>query len=139
MSEAPATVLGFDFGTRRIGVAIGQTLTGTARPLTTLRAREGQPDWQEVARLLDDWRPQAFVVGLPVHMDGREHARTAAARRFGNRLHGRFGLPVIWIDERLTSEEAERQLRDAGGDTGEVDAVAAQLIVQSWLDRHPGS
>ncbi|HEB58077.1 MAG TPA: Holliday junction resolvase RuvX [Gammaproteobacteria bacterium] len=136
MSTPPTTVLGFDFGTRRIGVAIGQTLTQSARPLTTLRARDGQPDWQEVNRLLAEWRPDALVVGLPVHMDGSEHERTQAARRFGNRLHGRFQLPVIWMDERLTSDEAERRLREEGGDADEVDAVAAQLIVQSWLDQH---
>lgn len=139
MSTPPATVLGFDFGTRRIGVAVGQTLTHSARPLTTLRARDGQPDWQAVATLLQEWQPGALIVGLPVHMDGSEHERTRAARRFGNRLHGRFALPVEWVDERLTSDEAERQLREAGGAAADVDAVAAQLIVQSWLDQHAGT
>ena len=132
------TVLGFDFGTRRIGVAVGQTVTGTARPLTTLNAQHGQPNWDQVSALIREWQPAALVLGVPVHMDGSEHERTDAARRFGNQLNGRYGLPVHWVDERLSSEEAERQLkkRCPGESKPDIDAVAAQVILQTWLDQH---
>jgi putative Holliday junction resolvase len=137
-------LLGFDFGTRRIGVAVGQEVTGTARPLTTLLTPNGAIDWTALGRLIEDWRADAFVVGLPVHMDGTEHDLTRAARRFGNRLAGRYNRPVFFVDERLSSDEAERQLADQvpkGGRAGRshkqaIDAVAAQIILQSWLDHH---
>lgn len=132
------TLLGFDFGTRRIGVAVGQTVTGTARPLTTLNAQHGQPNWDEVSALIREWQPAALVLGVPVHMDGSEHERTDAARRFGDQLNGRYGLPVHWVDERLSSEEAERQLKNRGSGESkpDIDAVAAQVILQTWLDQH---
>lgn len=138
---APGTLLGFDFGTRRIGVAIGQQLTGTARPLTTLTSRDGGPDWAAITRLIEEWRPNALVVGIPLHMDGSEMELTHLATRFGNRLRGRYNLPVFTVDERLTSAEAELELREGGQrlDKGAVDQVAAQLILQSWLDQHPVS
>lgn len=132
------TLLGFDFGTRRIGVAVGQEVTGTARPLTTLRSPNGAVDWEAVSRLIEQWRPDALVVGVPLHMDGTEQEMTRAARRFGNRLRGRYNLPVHTVDERLTSDEAERLLRDAGrggAEKGVIDAVAAQLILQAWLEQ----
>lgn len=133
----PRTLLGFDFGTRRIGVAIGQELTGTARPLTTLTSQDGGPDWAAISRLIEQWRPDALVVGIPYHMDDSEMELTHLAKRFGNRLRGRYNLPVFTVDERLTSAEAETQLREAGNklDKGAVDPVAAQLILQSWLDQ----
>lgn len=135
--HTPRTLLGFDFGTRRIGIAIGQELTGTARPLTTLTSRDGAPDWATLSRLIEEWRPAALVVGIPCHMDGSEMELTRLARRFGNRLQGRYNLPVFGVDERLTSVEAEATLRDAGERLapGAVDQVAAQLILQSWLDQ----
>ena len=137
----PRTLLGFDFGTRRIGVAIGQELTGTARPLTTLTSRDGGPDWAAISRLIEEWRPGALVVGIPYHLDGSEMELTHLATRFGNRLRGRYNLPVFTVDERLTSAEAEMQLREAGNklDKGAVDPVAAQLILQSWLDQQKAS
>ncbi|MFA5529403.1 MAG: Holliday junction resolvase RuvX [Thiohalomonadaceae bacterium] len=133
------TLLGFDFGTRRIGVAVGQTVTRSARPLCTLHSRNGGVDWPAVSRLLEEWQPEALVVGLPVHMDGSAHDLTAAARRFGNRLAGRYNLRVFFVDERLSSDEAERLLAAAGrsGDKAAVDRVAAQLILQAWLDQQP--
>lgn len=133
------TLLGFDFGTRRIGVAVGQTVTRTARPLCTLHSRDGGVDWAAITRLLDEWQPEALVVGLPVHMDGSEHELTARARRFGNRLAGRYNLRVFFVDERLSSDEAERQLAAEGraGDKSAVDRLAAQLILQAWLDQQP--
>lgn len=135
---APRTLLGFDFGTRRIGVAVGQELTGTARPLTTLTSRDGGPDWTTITRLIEEWQPGALVVGIPYHMDGTEMELTRLATRFGNRLRGRYNLPVFTVDERLTSAEAEQVLREGGRqlDKGAVDQVAAQLILQSWLDQH---
>ncbi|HEY0635255.1 MAG TPA: Holliday junction resolvase RuvX [Gammaproteobacteria bacterium] len=134
----PRTLLGFDFGTRRIGVAVGQELTGTARPLTTLTSRDGGPDWAAISRLIEEWQPAALVVGIPWHMDGSEMELTRLATRFGNRLRGRYNLPVFTVDERLTSAEAEQLLHEEGQrfDQGAVDQVAAQLILQSWLDQH---
>ena len=100
------TLLGFDYGKKRIGVAVGQKLTATATPAETLHSSNDQPDWAGIARLIETWRPQALVVGLPLHMDGTEHALTEAAREFGRALEQRFDLPVHLIDERLTSIEA---------------------------------
>ena len=132
------TLLGFDFGTRRIGVAVGQEVTGTARALTTLRCPNGAVDWPAISRLIEEWQPDALVVGVPLHMDGAEQEMTRAARRFGNRLHGRYNLPVFTVDERLTSDEAERLLAETGrsaGDKEAIDALAAQLILQTWLEQ----
>lgn len=133
-------LLGFDFGTRRIGVAVGQQLTATAAPLVTLKNRDGAPDWEAIGRLLEEWQPTALVVGLPLNMDGSEQEMTRLARRFGNRLAGRYNLPVYPVDERLTSLEAEQRLTDSGVRThnkGDVDRLAAQSILQTWLDQHP--
>lgn len=126
---APLTVIGFDYGRRRIGVAIGQTVTGTASPLTTLPAHEGQPDWTRLRALLDEWRPDCAVVGLPVTADGAPHPLAEAIARFGRRLHGRFGLAVEYIDETLSSHEAAA----LGGRDAALDALAAQLLLETWL------
>ena len=133
----PETLLAFDYGTRRIGIAVGQTLTGTARPLATLKSRNGKPDWEAIGRLIREWQPDRLVVGLPLHMDGSEQPMTELARRFGRQLEGRYNLPVEWADERLTSEEAERNL-PGGGDKAAIDAEAAAVILQGWLDRQAG-
>lgn len=134
----PETLLGFDYGTVRIGVALGQTVTGTAKPLTTLPCRNGQPDWTAIGRLIDEWQPQRLVVGLPLQLDASEQEMTARARRFGNQLKGRYNLPVEMVDERLTSREAEAEREATGGkfDRAGIDALAAALILQSWLDQH---
>lgn len=129
----PQTLLGFDFGTRRIGVAVGQRITGTARALATLNARDGQPDWAQVEQLVATWRPDALVVGLPLHLDGTRSDVTAAAERFARRLHGRFRLPVHLQDERLSSFAAEETLSGARK-RGDLDAEAARIILQDWLD-----
>ena len=126
------TVLAFDFGTQRIGVAAGQGITGTAHGLTILPARDGKPDWQALARLLAEWRPEALVVGLPLNMDGTEQELTRLARRFGRQLAGRYNLPVYEMDERLTSVEARQEL-DRPYRDGHVDEEAARLILESWL------
>ncbi len=134
------TILGFDYGRSRIGVAVGQNITGTASPLETIKADQGKPDWPSVQRLIDEWKPNLFVVGMPKNMDGTEHQLTATITRFGNQLHGRYGLQVHYIDERLSSVEAERKLREMPGrakkDKGVIDQIAAQLILQTWLDQN---
>ena len=134
-----STVLGFDYGRSRIGVAVGQSITGTASAIETVKADQGKPDWSAIERLIKAWQPQRFVVGMPKNMDGSEHQLTAAITRFGNQLHGRFGLPVSYVDERLSSREAERSLMPgrAKKDKGVIDRVAAQLILQTWLDQNP--
>jgi putative Holliday junction resolvase len=131
------TLLGFDYGKKRIGVAVGQALTATATPAETLHSRADQPDWVGIARLIDTWHPQALIVGLPLNMDGTEQELTKAARWFGGELQQRYGLPVHWIDERLTTIEAGRYLagtaKNARRRKADVDKVAAQLILETWL------
>lgn len=135
-TDSPRVLLGFDFGTKRIGVAIGQELTGTARALITLQSRHDRPDWEGISRLIEEWRPDAIVVGHPLNMDGTEQELTRRAHRFGNQLAGRYNLPVYEVDERLSSNEAERILKETNPRhaRGEVDKLAAQLILQAWLD-----
>ncbi|MBQ4783172.1 Holliday junction resolvase RuvX [Pectobacterium versatile] len=132
------TILAFDFGTKSIGVAIGQEITGTARALTSFKAQEGIPDWQKVEKLLSEWQPNLVVVGLPLNMDGTEQPLTARARKFANRLHGRFGIAIELHDERLSTVEARADLFERGGfkalDKGSVDAASAVIILESWFD-----
>lgn len=138
MAKPHHSILAFDFGTHKIGVAVGQTLTGTTTPLPELKASNGQPDWEQVATLIAEWQPDAFVVGVPVLMDGSEFELTARARKFGQRLQGRFGKPWFPMDERLTSFEARElaraQPKVKGRGRGLVDSLAASLILQSWFD-----
>lgn len=132
------TVLGFDFGTRNIGVASGQVITRTATALPSLKARDGVPDWQQIEALINEWRPDAIVVGIPLNMDGSESDMSRRARKFGNRIHGRWGLPFYPADERLTSFEAKEWAGRLGhkGHYGSspVDAMAAQIILEAWLN-----
>lgn len=132
------TILAFDFGTKSIGVAIGQEITGTARALTSFKAQEGIPDWQKVEKLLSEWQPDLVVVGLPLNMDGTEQPLTARARKFANRLHGRFGIAIELHDERLSTVEARADLFERGGfkalDKGSVDAASAVIILESWFE-----
>jgi putative Holliday junction resolvase len=126
--------MGFDYGSKRIGVAIGQELTRTTSPLETVRCRRGRPDWAVIGRLIDTWHPDVLIVGIPVSEHGPESEVARAARRFGRQLQGRYQLPVHWVDERLTSEAAEGILKQAGRrDPHAVDSVAAALILQAWL------
>ena len=141
MSDKLCTALGFDYGTKRIGVAVGQTLTATARPVTTVDHVHHQPDWSAIGQLIDDWQPDTLVVGLPLNMDGTEHAMTAAARDFAETLRSRYKLPVHLVDERLSSIEAEGLVAASGrhrqphtkSAKRAVDMHAAQLILQHWL------
>jgi putative holliday junction resolvase len=130
---ASQVLLGFDYGQRRIGVAVGQTITATATALATLAARDGQPDWAEVTALIDEWRPDALVVGLPLQLDGTESELSRAAQRFARRLEGRYKRPVHLMDERLSSRTAE-QTRTRGGARQGLDALAAQVILQDWFE-----
>ncbi len=128
--------MAFDFGLRRIGVAVGQAGLDNGRELTTLAAREGIPDWAAIAALLAEWEPAVLLVGEPLTLDGEEQPMTAAARRFGRRLHGRFGLPVTMVDERLTTRAAHAELGERGQadhDYEDLDRVAARLILETWL------
>ena len=127
------TLLGFDFGPRKIGVAVGQTVTGSASPLTTIRSRGGKPDWNRIEQLVQAWQPQAAVVGLPFNMDDTETALAPRVRRFSRQLRGRFGLDTHLVDERLTSLEARRRLGPGPVSLEAVDAMAAKLILETWL------
>jgi putative Holliday junction resolvase len=135
-----ATVLAFDFGTRRIGVAVGNTITRAAQPLTTIEGERNDVRFATIAELIAQWQPGALVVGLPTHADGAEHAMTQRARRFARQLEGRFALPVTLVDERWTTQAAQSRLAEAGlgGRKGKAvrDQVAAQLILQGWFDEH---
>lgn len=137
MSTSVHTYLGFDYGQSRIGVAVGQALTRTANGLATLAAQHGQPDWAAVEKLIAEWKPAALVVGMPRNMNGSEHALAPEVKRFANRLHGRFGLPVFEVDERLSSVEAARAYsgKITKQNKAVVDKIAAQIILQTWLDQ----
>lgn len=129
-----ATLLGFDYGTRKIGIAVGQTVSGTANALTTVRARGQRPDWKRIEGIIREWQPDAVVLGLPMRMDDTEEDWADRVRRFARQLEGRFGLAVHLVDERLTTLQAESDLglRDAAPDD-RVDAWAAKLILETWL------
>lgn len=136
------TVMSFDYGLRQIGVAHGQTLTATAEGIAIIKATDGVPNWNNLKALLDEWKPDLLLVGLPLNMDGSESEISRLARKFARRLQGRFNLDVLMIDERLTSQEAKSSLRDSGYvteggkvDLTKVDHLAAALILQSWLDQ----
>lgn len=127
------TLLGFDYGTAKLGIAVGQTETGTANPLTTLRAVRQKPDWVAISRLIDEWQPEALVVGLPFDMDDTETEIAPLARRFARQLEGRYRLPVYMADERLTSQVARQELGRKMKNYAELDAIAAKLILETWL------
>ena len=132
------TVLAFDFGEKRIGVATGETLLATAHPLTVIRAESNDERFAAIGKLIDEWRPERLVVGLPTHVDGTPHEMTRLARKFAERLEKRFTLPVSLADERLSSLDAEARLRETGRNARSsktlLDAVAAQLILQTWFE-----
>lgn len=139
-SDAQRPALCFDYGTRRTGVAVGQRLTGTARPLTTLAMPGGKPDWAAIDALIDEWHPAQLVVGRPTRMDGTPIPLTREAERFARQLGERCRLPVSLVDERLSSRAAESLLREqrTGGrrgpiDKAEVDRYAAALLLEDWL------
>lgn len=131
------TVLAFDFGMKRIGVAVGQTITTVANPLPVLSAKDGIPQWQQVQDLIDTWQANLLIVGQPLNMDGSDQFITNAAKRFGNRLKHRFNLPVEHVDERLTTIAArEWAYADKSRRAISIDSIAAKLILEAWLEQH---
>lgn len=139
MLKAPAgTTLAFDFGEVRIGVAQGDAEVGLSHPLTTVTGGSNEAKFEAVAKLVGEWQPVQFVVGLPVHADGTEHELTRLSRKFGRRLQGRFKLPVYWVDERMSSLYAESLLAEAQvfgrKQKAVLDQVAAQAILQGFFE-----
>jgi putative Holliday junction resolvase len=134
-------VLAFDFGEKRIGVAVGDLGLRIAHPLTTIRAEDNATRFAEIAKLIAEWRPARLVVGLPMHADGTEHEVSRLARRFAQRLEGRFGVPVALVDERLTSRAAESRMRESGVREDKIkaslDAAASQEILESYFSSTP--
>ena len=139
----PATYLGFDYGTRRIGIAVGNTVSGRAFALDPILAKNEQPDWQHITRLIEEWQPDALIVGWPIQMDESDNPVTTKARRFGNRLNGRYHIPVHHIDERLSSYMALSEISEAGYNgrrsKGLVDSYAAREILQTFLNGLTGN
>ena len=135
-----ATIIAFDFGTFSIGAAIGQDVTRTANPLCSFKARDGIPNWQAIEKVLDEWQPDLLIVGLPLNMDGTEQPLTARARKFANRLHGRFGYQVQLQDERLSTVEAKSRIFASRGyralEKGHIDATSAVIILESWFEKN---
>ena len=129
LSAKPITVMAFDYGTRRVGVAVGNSVSKSGQPLKTIAAPNIDILFQEIGNLIAEWEPKSLVVGLPAHPDGTAHEMTGKAKRFGNQLHGRFGLPVAWVDERYTSAvlEGDPQMRD------NLDAYSAVLILEQFF------
>ena len=140
MIKKEQTLLGFDFGTKRIGVAVGQTVTQRARALTILEAREGVPSWDAIQKLIKNWQPDALIVGVPLNMDGTPQPMTEAAKVFSEELKKRFHLPLYEMDERLSTKAAREHIFNEGGykalQDGQIDSVAAQFILQNWLDEY---
>ncbi|KND60699.1 putative Holliday junction resolvase YqgF [Candidatus Burkholderia verschuerenii] len=138
-----ATLLAFDYGEKRIGVAVGNTLTRNARALVVVENRSREYRFEEIGKLVAEWKPDTIVVGLPMHPDGTPHEMTALAKRFGNQVNGRFNVPVQWVDERYSSVDAKADLRARGvrtnarGRFDDIDAEAARVILQQYLDGLP--
>ncbi|BCN94111.1 putative pre-16S rRNA nuclease [Thiomicrorhabdus immobilis] len=130
-TKLDGVVIGFDFGLRRIGVAIGQTVTQTASPQAIVNSQDGKPDWDHISKLFEQWQPVAIVVGLPMRLDGTEQALTQPARKFGQRLSGRYNRPVFFIEEQLSSIEAENR----GLKQKHIDDHAAQILLENWLQQ----
>jgi putative Holliday junction resolvase len=134
------TVLAFDFGTRRIGVAVGEMMLGVARPLTTIAAEANEARFTAIGKLVAEWQPATLLVGLPLSLDGEATEMTDRCRRFARQLEGRYRLPVVLVDERLSSASADQRLREQGRDWRErkasVDAEAAAIILQSHFDQN---
>ncbi len=136
-----ARILGFDFGSKRIGIATGNTITKTSHPLVTVVSRGSKPDWREIEKIIYEWKPHLLVVGLPISMDGKETEISRRARRFGASLSERVKLDVIYVDERLTSTEADRIIKNMTPDRKKIskkhismrDNLAAQLILETYF------
>ena len=142
VTPAAGTYIGFDFGTKNIGVAVGQTVTLTANPLTTLKAKNGIPDWTVLGHLLTEWRPRGLIVGLARQPDGSHSPTSLKAQAFGKKLWTRFQLPIYYVEERLTSVAAShtlKQNKDLLSSTQTQDAIAAMIILESWFNDLKGT
>ncbi|GLR75874.1 Holliday junction resolvase RuvX [Aliivibrio sifiae] len=133
------TIMAFDFGTKSIGSAIGQEITGTASPLKAFKAQDGTPNWDDIEKQIKEWQPDLIVVGLPTDLHGKElETITPKAKKFANRLHGRFGNQVELHDERLSTAEARADLFEFGGykalSKGNIDCQSAVVILESWFE-----
>lgn len=136
------TYIGFDYGTKHLGMAVGGSASGRAEALASVSVRDSIPDWPLLDRLINEWKPAALILGLPLNMDDSENAMTRAARKFGHRLQGRYNLPVHWVDERLTSVDAKNTLVESRVPwkqrRAKVDKLSAQNILQAYLDEQRG-
>lgn len=135
----PVAALAFDYGTQRIGVAFGQSISGTARAVTVLKAKDGIPDWDQIERLIEEWNPDILVVGLPYNLDGSDSELLARAVKFANRLNGRFSKPCYGMDERLSSKAAIEQIVEDGASLKKraaIDDIAAQIILENWFNEY---
>ena len=136
MTQRPFYALSFDFGTKSIGVAVGQSVAATAKELTPIKAKEGIPNWDDIQLLLTQWTPEIVLVGLPVNMDGSEMEMTRRARKFGKRIEGRYAQKIEFVDERLTTREAKMEAAENGhkGNYAKdpVDSIAARILLESW-------
>ncbi|QMV15532.1 Holliday junction resolvase RuvX [Vibrio spartinae] len=137
------TIMAFDYGTKSIGSAIGQEITGTASPLKAFSAKDGIPRWEDIEKQIQEWKPDLLIVGLPTDLQGKDlESITPRARKFANRLHGRFGVPVELHDERLSTTEARSTLFEQGGfralKKGNVDCQSAVIILESWFETQWG-
>jgi putative holliday junction resolvase len=137
MPDQIKVLLAFDYGTKNIGVASAQTITKTANSLPGLKAKDGIPDWNQIEKLLTEYQPDLVLVGLPLNMDGSESELSTRARKFANRIHGRFGVKVEMVDERLTSFAAKGEVIEQGGSrdykNNPVDSIAARILLEDWL------
>ncbi len=133
----PNCFIAFDFGMKRVGIAVGQSITKTATPLEFLSVKDGIPNWDIIKQLIEKWQPDALIVGIPLNMDGSEQDITFSARKFSNRLYERFKIPVKTVDERLTTVEARSQLFTEKGykalKKGIIDSMAAKIMLEDWL------
>ena len=131
--------MSFDYGTEKIGIAIGQSISSTAEPLTIIRAKDGIPNWSQITSLIESWRPNFFVVGLPYNLDGSDSKLLQRALKFAQRLNGRFNIPTFGIDERLSSKAATEKFKTGNPKKSvrnEIDDVAAQIILETWFSEY---
>ena len=141
--ERFTSAMGFDFGTQRIGIAVGQRISNSAEAIDPIKARDGVPNWDTLQKIIDEWQPHIFIVGLPLNMDGSDSDMSRRANKFAKRLEGRFHRPAYTHDERLTSYEAKGIVMEDKGHQNfgdySVDGIAARLILESWMSEHPRS
>ena len=134
----PVAALAFDYGTQRIGVAFGQSISASAKSVTVLKAKDGIPDWDQIEKLMEEWKPDCCVVGLPYNLDGSESELLMRAVKFANRIDGRFNIRCYGMDERLSSKAAIEQVMEDEGSKKKtaIDDIAAQIILENWFTEY---